>query len=87
MVLVAATPQGRAAVAEVLRFAGVEIEVGTSEPLPSGSPSPLPSETSAALAEARRMVAFPLVVPAARARAADQAVPRRRSALQAVAGG
>ncbi|WP_061295215.1 hypothetical protein [Herbidospora cretacea] len=65
VVLVAATPQGRAAVAEVLRFAGVEIEVGTSGPLPSGSPSPLPSETSAALAEARRMVAFPLVVPAA----------------------
>ncbi len=45
VVLVAATPQGRAAVVEVLRFAGVEIEVGTSEPLPSGSPSPLPSET------------------------------------------
>ncbi|WP_083958593.1 hypothetical protein [Herbidospora mongoliensis] len=65
VVLVAATPQGRAAVVEVLRFAGVEIEVGTSEPLPSGSPSPLPSETSAALAEARRAVAFPLVVPAA----------------------
>ncbi|GAB1823005.1 hypothetical protein [Herbidospora sp. RD11066] len=66
VVLVAATPQGRAAVVEVLRFAGVEIEVGNREPLPSASPGePLPSETSAALAEARRMVAFPLVVPAA----------------------
>ncbi|NAS25481.1 hypothetical protein GT755_27835 [Herbidospora sp. NEAU-GS84] len=65
VVLVAATPQGRAAVAGVLRFAGVEIEVGGSAPVPSGSPSPLPSETGAALAEARSAVAFPLVVPAA----------------------
>ncbi|WP_051759363.1 hypothetical protein [Herbidospora cretacea] len=65
VVLVAATPQGRAAVAGVLRFAGVEIEIGGSAPVPSGSPSPLPSETGLALAEARAAVAFPLVVPAA----------------------
>ncbi|GLX95753.1 hypothetical protein [Herbidospora sp. NBRC 101105] len=64
VVLVAATPQGRAAVAGVLRFAGVEIEIGGAAPVPSGSPAPLPSETSAALAEARSAVAFPLVVPA-----------------------
>ncbi|GAA0386479.1 hypothetical protein Acor_26010 [Acrocarpospora corrugata] len=64
VVLVAATPQGRAAVVSILRFAGVEIRVGEPAPLPSGSPSPLPGERRVSLADARAQVRFPLVVPA-----------------------
>jgi hypothetical protein len=63
VVLIAATPQGRAAVASILRFAGVEIRVGEPGPLPSGTPSPLPSERRVSLAEARTQVRFPLAVP------------------------
>ncbi|GAA4577500.1 hypothetical protein [Planotetraspora kaengkrachanensis] len=64
-VLIGATPQGRAAVVSVLRFAGVEIRVGEPGPLPTGVPSPLPSDRRVTLDEARRAVAFPVAVPAA----------------------
>jgi hypothetical protein len=63
-VLVGLTPQGQAAVAHILRFAGVEIHVGEPGPLPSGAPSPLPSETRVTLDRAREMVKFPILVPA-----------------------
>jgi hypothetical protein len=62
--LVGLTPQGQAAVAHILRFAGVEIHVGEPAPLPSGVPSPLPSETRVTLDKAREMVKFPVLVPA-----------------------
>lgn len=64
-VLLAATPQGRAAVVSVLRFAGVEIHVGGVGPLPTGVPSPLPDERRVTLEEARRAVRFPVAVPSA----------------------
>ncbi|MCT9934993.1 hypothetical protein N5079_32795 [Planotetraspora sp. A-T 1434] len=70
-VLIGATPQGRAAVASVLRFAGVEIGVGAPGPLPAGVPSPLPGERRVTLDEARRAVAFPIVVPFALGDPAD----------------
>jgi len=70
-VLIGATPQGRAAVVSVLRFAGVEIRVGEPGPLPTGVASPLPSERRVTLDEARQAVAFPVAVPAALGDPAD----------------
>ncbi|MFJ2030440.1 hypothetical protein [Streptosporangium sp. NPDC087985] len=62
--LLGGTPVGRAAVMEVLRFAGVELEIGGPGPLPSGLPEPLPGEHRVTLEQARRQVAFPISVPA-----------------------
>ncbi|MFB9720970.1 hypothetical protein [Planobispora longispora] len=59
-----ATPVGRAAVVEILKFAGIELRIGDPGPLPSGSPRPLPMEGTTTLEEARRQVVFPIVVPA-----------------------
>ncbi|MEZ0072932.1 hypothetical protein [Planotetraspora sp. GP83] len=70
-VLIGATPQGRAAVVSVLRFAGVEIGVGVPGPLPTGVPRPLPGERRVTLDEARRAVAFPIAVPSALGDPAD----------------
>ncbi|MBP2704895.1 hypothetical protein JOL79_13830 [Microbispora sp. RL4-1S] len=64
-VLLGATPQGRAAVTSVLRFAGVEIHVGGPGPLPTGLPSPLPGERRVTLGEAREAARFPVAVPSA----------------------
>ncbi|MCG5217112.1 hypothetical protein [Streptosporangium sp. KLBMP 9127] len=61
--LVGGTPQGRAAVAEILRFAGIEIRVGGASPAPVGTP-PLPGQRTVSLDEARRLVTFPIAVPA-----------------------
>ncbi|WP_214108578.1 hypothetical protein [Acrocarpospora catenulata] len=66
VVLVAATPQGRAAVVSVLRFAGVQINVEEQPgPLPTGLPSPLPGERRVTLEQARAQVTFPLATLAA----------------------
>ncbi|MGW4644470.1 hypothetical protein ACWEN6_38525 [Sphaerisporangium sp. NPDC004334] len=62
--LLGLTPQGQAAVAHVLRLAGVEVHVGEPGPLPSGVPSPLPGERRVTLDRARELVAFPVRVPA-----------------------
>ncbi|MFF5109024.1 hypothetical protein [Streptosporangium sp. NPDC000509] len=62
--LLGATPAGRAAVAEILRFAGVELRIGGPGPLPSGVPQPLPGERRVTLEQAREQVAFPVSVPA-----------------------
>ncbi|RJL30764.1 hypothetical protein D5H75_20820 [Bailinhaonella thermotolerans] len=71
-ILLGATPQGRAAVATVLRFAGVEIHVDPApRPAPSPAPSPaasspaLPGERRVSLAEARARAPFRVLVPAA----------------------
>ncbi|WP_440070939.1 hypothetical protein [Streptosporangium sp. OZ121] len=63
--LLGATPAGRAAVAEILRFAGVEFRAGGPGPLPSGVPQPLPGERRVTLERAREQVAFPISLPAA----------------------
>ncbi|MCM0675713.1 hypothetical protein NCC78_13585 [Micromonospora phytophila] len=66
--LVAVLPPGRAAVADavtgLLRFAGITIDTSSAPPPPTGVPSPLPSQRSAALDEAQRSVRFPIRLPA-----------------------
>lgn len=60
-----ATPQGRAVVTGVLRFAGVELR---QEPGPARSPgsrASLPGERRMPLERARHRVSFPILVPAA----------------------
>jgi len=73
-VLLAATPQGRAVVTHVLRFAGIELR---QEPGPAPSPrsgAALPGERRMSLAEARRHVSFPILVPAALGRPGEVVV-------------
>ncbi|WP_051753462.1 hypothetical protein [Streptosporangium amethystogenes] len=60
-----ATPAGRAAVVEILRFAGVELRIGDPGPLPSWAPQPLPGERRVTLEQAGGQVAFPIAVPTA----------------------
>jgi hypothetical protein len=72
--LLAATPQGRAVVTHVLRFAGIELQ---QEPGPAPSPrsgATLPGERRMSLAEARRRVSFPILVPAALGRPGEVVV-------------
>ena len=60
-----ATPQGRAAITHVLRFAGVELR---QEPGPMPSPrssASLPGERPMSLEQAQRQVSFPILAPAA----------------------
>ncbi|MFF4812933.1 hypothetical protein ACFY03_32445 [Micromonospora chersina] len=67
--LIAALPPGRAAIADavagLLRFSGVVVETTQAPAPPTGVPSPLPSQRSVTLDEARRHVRFPIRVPAA----------------------
>ncbi|SCG73273.1 hypothetical protein [Micromonospora inositola] len=66
--LVALLPPGRAALADavagLLRFAGISIATSPAPAMPTGTPSPLPSQRAAALAEAQRRVRFPIRLPA-----------------------
>ncbi|MDG4810316.1 hypothetical protein O7634_26485 [Micromonospora sp. WMMD1120] len=66
--VVAVTPPTRAAVADavtgLLRFAGVRVAVGPAPTPPDATPSPLPGQRAVTLDEARRMVRFPIRVPA-----------------------
>jgi hypothetical protein len=60
-----ATPQGRAAITHVLRFAGIELR---QQPGPVPSPqsnASLPGERRMSLEQARHQVSFPILVPAA----------------------
>ena len=75
-VVVIATPQGRAAISHVFRFDGVELRQSQSPgPGQTQSPGPgqsrpatgsasLPGEQRMSLAQARRQVSFPILVPA-----------------------
>lgn len=63
--LLVATPQGRALVAHVFRFAGIELSQQAS-PTVSPRPNPsLPGEQLLPLEQARQLVTFPILVPAA----------------------
>jgi hypothetical protein len=73
-VVVIATPQGRAAISHVFRFDGVELRQsqgqgsqsqGQSRSRPATGSASLPGEQPMSLAEARREVSFPILVPAA----------------------
>jgi hypothetical protein len=72
--LLVATPQGRAVVTHVLRFAGIELQ---QEPGPAPSPrnsAALPGERRMSLAEARQHVSFPILVSAALGRPSEVVV-------------
>src|SRR5215831_4460494 len=69
-----ATPQGRAAIIHVLRFAGVELR---QEPGPVPSPrssASLPGERRTSLEKARHQVSFPILAPAALGRPGEVVV-------------
>jgi hypothetical protein len=60
-----ATPQGRAVVSHVLRFAGIDLSQQQGPvPAPANSTS-LPGQRPTSLQQARRLVSFPILVPAA----------------------
>jgi len=65
-VLVAGSPQVRAAIVELLRFGGVVVEQGNPTPNPTPDPpqSGKPPETADGVAAAQSRVAFPVRVPA-----------------------
>lgn len=61
--LTAATPQGRAAVRQILRYAGIELSFG-EHTKPPATQQPIPGERSTGLAEARKQAKFTIKVPA-----------------------
>jgi hypothetical protein len=73
LALLIATPQGRAVIVHVFRFAGVELRQG---PGPANSPTrtALPGERQTSLEQARHRVSFPVLVPAALGRPGEVAV-------------
>ena len=77
LAILVATPQGRAVVTHVLRFAGIELQ---QQPGPAPSPhsgASLPGERRMSLAQARHHVAFPILVPAALGRPSEVVVSDR----------
>lgn len=71
--LLVATPQGRALVGHVFRFSGIELSQQSSPPVSPRPSASLPGERRVPLDQARRLVAFPILVPAALGRP-DQVV-------------
>ncbi len=61
---VIATPQGRAAITHVFRFAGIELRQSPGPARTHGSGA-LPGERRTSLEQARHEVSFPILVPAA----------------------
>ncbi|MER7363885.1 hypothetical protein [Nonomuraea wenchangensis] len=59
----AATPQGRAAVVKILRFAGVELQVSDTPPPPLTTTAPLPGERAVAPEELPALARFPVRTP------------------------
>ncbi|MFK4043056.1 hypothetical protein ACI2LC_45270 [Nonomuraea wenchangensis] len=59
----AATPQGRAAVEKILRFAGVELQVSDTPPPPLTTTAPLPGERAVAPEELPALARFPVRTP------------------------
>jgi hypothetical protein len=74
LAVLVATPQGRAVINHMFRFAGVELRQGPG-PVSSPARSPsLPGERSTSLEKARRQVSFPILVPTALGQPADVVV-------------
>ncbi|GAA3645567.1 hypothetical protein GCM10022224_005340 [Nonomuraea antimicrobica] len=63
--LTAATPQGRAAVAQILRFAGIELRIGDTPPPPVATTAPMPGERTVSPADLPGQVRFQVRTPAA----------------------
>lgn len=62
--ITAATPQGRAAVQKILRFAGVELHIGDTPPPPVTTTAPLPDERTVSPSEVPSRAKFPVRTPA-----------------------
>lgn len=60
-----ATPQGRAVIIHVFRFAGVELRQGPGPVRSPGSSASLPGERQMPLDKARHQASFPILAPAA----------------------
>jgi hypothetical protein len=73
LIVLIATPQGRAVVSHVLRFAGVELR---QEPAPvrARGSGALPGERPVSLEKARHQVSFPILVPTVLGRPDDVVV-------------
>jgi hypothetical protein len=69
-----ATPQGRAAIIQVFRFAGVELRQGPGPARSPASSASLPGERRMSLERARRLVSFPILGPAALGQPGDVVV-------------
>ncbi len=69
-----ATPQGRAAIIQVFRFAGVELRQGPGPVRSPGRSASLPGGRRMSLEQARRQVSFPILVPAVLGRPGDVVV-------------
>jgi hypothetical protein len=69
-----ATPQGRAVITHVFRFAGVELDRGPAPVRSPGTSGSLPGERRMPLQQARHHVFFPILVPAALGRPRDVVV-------------
>jgi hypothetical protein len=65
LVVLIATPQGRAAVSHVFRFAGIELRQGPGPVRTPGSRASLPAERGMTLEQARRQASYPILVPTA----------------------
>lgn len=77
LVVLVATPQGRAAIAHVFRFAGVEFRQGAGPARPPGKSASLPGQRRMSLARARGQVSFPILVPRALGRPGEVVVSDR----------
>ena len=71
-----ATPQGRAVISHVFRFAGVELRQGPG-PAHSAGSAALPGQQRMPLEQARHRVSFPILVPAALGRPGEVVVSDR----------
>ena len=65
LALLVATPQGRAVITHVFRFAGIELRQGPGPARPPGGHASLPGQRQMPLERARHEVSFPILVPAA----------------------
>ena len=69
-----ATPQGRAVIIHVFRFAGVELRQGPGPVRSPGSSASLPGERQMPLDKARHQASFPILVPMALGQPGEVAV-------------
>ena len=77
LAVVIATPQGRAVVTHVLRFAGVELRQGPGPVRSPGRGASLPGERRMPLGTARHQASFPILVPTVLGRPGDVLVSDR----------
>jgi hypothetical protein len=73
LVVLIATPQGRAAISHVLRFAGIELRQEPA-PVPPRRSGALPGQRPMSLEKARHEVSFPILVPTVLGRPGDVVV-------------